>query len=240
LGAGRMKLVNAASGVIAADSSTAALVIDTGANTITNTGRIESLGTGGLMIESAVNNSGEIIVTGGILTASKAITGAGKVEITGATADFGSSFSEGVAFGSTSLSGVTTGVLELAQSQSYAGTISGFSKTGTTSLDLLDIAFGPKTKATYSGTTTSGVLTITDGTHTAKITFAGNYTGTTFTAASDGHGGTTVVDAAAGGASHARFIAAMAGFGAKSAVAADFNADTGRIQAPILTAPSRS
>jgi hypothetical protein len=231
LGAGRMKLINRAAGVIAADSAGAALVIDTGSNTITNAGQIESLGKGGLMIESAVNNSGQIIVTGGLLTASQAITGAGAVRISGGTADFASSFSEKVTFGA-------TGVLELAKSQSYAGTISGFSKTGATSLDLLDIAFGAKTKATYVGTTTAGTLTVTDGTHTARIKLSGDYSATTFTAASDGHGGTTVVDTAGASASATRFVAAMAAFGANSPGVAVAGPGALRGPEPMLTAPS--
>ena len=62
------------------------------------------------------------------------------------------------------------------------------------SLDLEDISFGSKTMATYSGTSTSGVLTVADGSHVAKITLEGDYLASTFTVSSDGHGGTTVVD----------------------------------------------
>jgi hypothetical protein len=38
------------------------------------------------------------------------------------------------------------------------------------------------------------VLTVTDGTHTANITLAGNFSNSTFTPSGDGHGGTTIVD----------------------------------------------
>jgi len=117
----------------------------------------------------------------------------------------------------------TTGTLELANSQAYTGDVTGFSLTGATALDLNDIDFiNGTTKATYSGTPTSGTLTVTDGTHTAHITLEGNYTSSTFTVASDGHGGTKVVDpskAPAGGApsragSIQPLIAAMASVGA--------------------------
>ena len=133
-----------------------------------------------------------------------AVSGASVVEIRAATADFTSTFTQSVVFGA-------TGVLELADSQAYAGTITGFSKTGATSLDLADIAFGTGTKASYSGTTASGVLTVTDGTHTAKFKLAGNYTTSTFSVSSDGHGGTTVLDPTKATSTHA-FIAAMASF----------------------------
>ncbi|HEY2177568.1 MAG TPA: hypothetical protein VGH15_03225, partial [Caulobacteraceae bacterium] len=102
-------------------------------------------------------------------------------------------FTENVAFTS------TTGTLELAKSVSYTGQVSGLSTAGTSNLDLLDIAFiNGTTKATYSGTTTSGTLTVTDGTHTAHIHLVGNYTASTFTVATDGHGGTIVKDPRAG------------------------------------------
>ena len=83
------------------------------------------------------------------------------------------------------------------------------------------------TKATYSGTTSSGTLTVTDGTHTAHIKLTGDYTASTFVAAGDGHGGTLIHDPTKLGPtigplsrwtdpSHG-FIAAMSGFGAASA-----------------------
>ena len=112
----------------------------------------------------------------------------------------------------------TTGVLELAQSKTYTATITGFSASGGTSLDLGDIGFVGSTEATFSGTRNSGVLTVTDGTNTAHIRLKGDYTHSTFVASGDGHGGTVVVDSTArDGAvapSSARFIEAMAGLGA--------------------------
>ena len=101
------------------------------------------------------------------------------------------------------------------------GQIRDFSKTGATALDLLDIAFGGSTTASFSGTATSGTLTVTDGTHTAKITLEGNYTTSAFTTSSDGHGGTKIVDPTTSTQSHVAntapllaFIDAMAGMGA--------------------------
>ncbi|WP_291736527.1 hypothetical protein, partial [Bradyrhizobium sp.] len=47
---------------------------------------------------------------------------------------------------------------------------------------------------TFSGNTTRGTLTVTDGTVTASVALLGNYMASTFTASSDGHGGTLVVD----------------------------------------------
>jgi hypothetical protein len=72
--------------------------------------------------------------------------------------------------------------------------VSGFSLTGGTSLDLRDIAFVGSGEATFSGTASQGVLTVTDGTHTAHITLIGNYTASSFVASSDGQGGVSIVD----------------------------------------------
>jgi hypothetical protein len=126
----------------------------------------------------------------------------------GGVADFAGAFSQNVAFTAGG------GTLELANSQGFAGVISGFSKTGGTSLDLGDIGFvSGTTKATYSGTKTSGILTVTDGTHTAKLHLTGNYLASTWTLTSDGHGGTTVTDPTPQtAAAPTALLSAMAGF----------------------------
>ena len=100
--------------------------------------------------------------------------------------------------------------------QGYTGTISGFSLTGGTSLDLRDIGFVSPTEAVFSGTASGGTLTVSDGTHTARITLAGDYTGSTFTASSDSHGGVIIVDPPATASAH-DFVAAMAGLNASAA-----------------------
>jgi len=183
-----------------------------------------------------VDNTGWLYARGGVLTLKGAITGAGHGYINGGTLDAASTFTENVIFNG------TTGTLELAHSQAYTGTLTGFSTTGTTSLDLGDITFGASTKAAYSGTTASGVLTITDGIHTATIKLSGNYTASTFTVASDGHGGTTVVDPASapGRSSPPAFIAAMASFGAIGAGPVSAGAEASRVQQPALATPGSS
>jgi len=186
----------------------------TGAATLLTGQTLASAGM--LTATTAMANAGMIETLEGTLIVSGAVTGKGSATINGGTLDFASSFNQAVTF--------ATGTLELAQSQTYTATITGFSKTANTSLDLGDIGFVSSTEATYSGTKTGGVLTVTDGTHTARINLKGNYLGSTFVAASDGHGGTDVVDpkAKAGvgpaqmGSAHV-FIAAMAGVGGSAA-----------------------
>jgi len=45
-----------------------------------------------------------------------------------------------------------------------------------------------------AGNNLSGTLMITDGSHTAHLTLLGNYSPTQFTSATDGHGGTVILD----------------------------------------------
>ena len=180
--------------------------------TVTNAGLIEADG-GSLTIKGAVNNTGVLAAGGGTLTVNGAVTGRARRRSTAGRSIWPPASPR------TSPSSGTTGVLELAQSQTYTKTITGFSKTGGTFLDLDDIAFVGAGEATYSGTKTGGVLTVTDGTHTAHINLKGDYRTSTFVAASDGHGGTIVHDPASPAAlppwivpgAGQRFIAAMAG-----------------------------
>ena len=93
------------------------------------------------------------------------------------------------------------------------------------------------------GARSGGVLTVTDGTHTANITLKGDYRGVTFVASKDGHGGTEVVvrKADAFVAPVDAFISAMAGLGSPGgqAIHADV-AGPGRehLLAPARAAPS--
>ena len=180
---------------------------------------------GTLAIAGAVTNTGTLAAAGGTLVVAGAVTGGGSATLAGGALDFEAAFTEDVAFTGKS------GMLELARSQAYAGTVSGFSKSGGTSLDLDDIAFSKATTAKYSGTKSGGTLTVTDGTHTAHIKLKGDYTQSTFVVASDGNGGTIVHDPA-------RFVAAVAGFGAGGGTdLVASRAEPWREGPPLLSAP---
>jgi hypothetical protein len=184
LGGGELTLAVQSTGTVAAIGSQG-LVVDTGANTIENAGLMEAIGAGGLSIDSAIQNDGKLAAINGVVTVTGAVSGAGSALIKGSgTLVFGSTFNENVAFAGAG------GQLVLSDSQDYAGTVSGFSKTGATSLDLRDIGFVSSSEASWSG----GVLTVTDGTHTAHIKLAGNYARSTFTTSGDGHNGVIVTD----------------------------------------------
>ena len=92
-----------------------------------------------------------------------------------------------------------TGSLILDKSSAFDGQITGLTGNGSVSgsdqIDLKDIGFGAGTTVAYTGTSTGGVLTVSDAQHhTANIELDGNYTGSTFSLSSDGSGGTIVID----------------------------------------------
>jgi autotransporter passenger strand-loop-strand repeat protein len=86
------------------------------------------------------------------------------------------------------------GTLQLNASVTFTGTISGFGLPD--QLDLRDIYFGANTTKSYfdAPSHTSGTLNVSDGVHTAHITFVGSYVLAKFTLSSDGFGGTLVTD----------------------------------------------
>ncbi|WP_342711236.1 hypothetical protein AAFG13_04430 [Bradyrhizobium sp. B124] len=86
----------------------------------------------------------------------------------------------------------STGTLKLDNSASFAGTVAGM--TGSDAIDFANINFANVHTPSFSGDSTHGTLTVTDGTVTASIVLLGNYMASTFTTSSDGHGGTLVVD----------------------------------------------
>ena len=86
----------------------------------------------------------------------------------------------------------STGTLKLDNSASFAGTVAGM--TGSDAIDFANINFANVQTPSFSGDSSHGTLTVTDGTVTASIALLGNYMASTFTTSSDGHGGTLVVD----------------------------------------------
>jgi hypothetical protein len=184
-------------------------------------------------IKNAVVNTGKFEVTSGTLTVAGAVSGAGKVYIAAGTADFQAGFNQTVAFIGTS------GELELADSQDYAGEIGGFSLTGGTSLDLGDIGFtSGVTTANFveNGNGAFGTLTVTDGTHTANIRLVGDFASSTFTTKSDGHGGTIVTDPAKSTAAVRSFVDAMAGFAPGAGPGTASPVEAGWSPQPLLAA----
>jgi len=106
---------------------------------------------------------------------------------TGATLELASAYSGTVSFAG------ATGTLIIDHSSDFSGTITGQLGIGNL-IDLKDITAGGNATISYSGNNSPGTLTVSDGTHTANIALDGIYSLANFTASSDGHGGTFVVD----------------------------------------------
>jgi len=149
-----------------------ALIIDTGSNPFDNTGTIETDGSS-LLIKSPVIGGGNAVIAGGTL-------------------EFFGASDNNVSFIGTGL-----GILALDQSQNFTGHISGFNSQD--KIDLGDIGYSSGTTLDYAANATDsgGVLTLSDGTHTADLALIGNYTSSSFELSSDGHGGTELLTASA-------------------------------------------
>ena len=240
-GENSMVLINQAFGVIDGTSASLPLTLDTGDDVILNAGLIESTNgnTGGVVIDSPVDNRGGTLEAdaGGSLSLQQSVTTDGSVIIKGGEVYFAApNINCAVNF-----IGVG-GELGLVNSQTFVGKVAGFSAGGGTTFDLRDVGFVSATEATYvdNGSATGGVLTVTDGTHTAHITLVGNYTGSTWTASGDGDVGVIVATKSAGASAptHAHFLSVMASLGATPAGPVQAVADNHAAGHAILAAPA--
>ncbi|WP_249140371.1 beta strand repeat-containing protein [Bradyrhizobium manausense] len=185
LGKGTMILVN--QGTIIA-TGTNVLEIDTGGNTVVNSGTLEAAGSGGLVIDSNVDNSGLLWAHGANITLNGSVSGGGTALVDGvATIEFGAASSANVA-----LDAAATGTIVLHDSFDFSGVVSGFD--GDDHLDLLDMAFGAGTSASYVANQagTGGTLSVTDGVHIANITLLGQYDPAGFQTEADKNTGTLI------------------------------------------------
>lgn len=126
----------------------------------------------------------------GTLTAWQQFTVTDPVTVaTDATVELASAFVGPVTFAG------PTGTLQVDQSESFTGAIAGFGDQD--QIDLADIGFGATSMLGYLATNqdTGGTLTVTDGSHAAKLALLGQYMASSFVEFSDGHGGTVVTTA---------------------------------------------
>ncbi|GLO50690.1 adhesin [Pseudomonas putida] len=190
LGAGQMMLVNS-SQILA--SGVNALVIDTGSSAVINTGVLQANGSGGLVIESALINSGSLWANDGNITVHADASGAGRATISGsAILEFGAASDQHVTFDSGA-----AGTLKLEKSTAFSGSVSGFAAGD--KLDFGDVAFGANTQITYAAndTGTGGMLTLSDGAHLTHVAMNGQYAAAGLQANAEGSGSELAYDAAA-------------------------------------------
>jgi 20S proteasome alpha/beta subunit len=133
------------------------------------------------------------VPAGAHLVLTDATAGASATIGAGATLELVGAESGAVTFGG------PTGTLVLDHASTFTGQIFNLtgngSPSGSDQIDLKDIAFGPGTTVSYAGTSSGGLLTVSDDqNHTASISLAGNYTASTFSLSADGSGGTVVID----------------------------------------------
>jgi len=104
-----------------------------------------------------------------------------------ATLEFGAASTAKV-----TLDAAATGTIVLHDSFDFSGVVSGFN--GDDHLDLLDVAFGAGTTASYVANQagTGGTLSVTDGVHTANITLLGQYDPAGFQTEADKNTGTLI------------------------------------------------
>jgi hypothetical protein len=146
---------------------------------------------GGFDFVAAGTASGTI-VSGGVAFFASGATISGAT-ISGGTLEIAS----GAIIGSGAITFSSGGELELSDSHDFHGLVAGF--TVPDSIDLVDIPFvsGVTTSGwtqLTSGATASGILTVTEGGHTANITLLGQYVAGNFHIQTDNNGGTLVTD----------------------------------------------
>ena len=76
------------------------------------------------------------------------------------------------------------GQLGLSDAGAFAATIQNFAGA-----DIIDLLGASVTGLSYSGSASSGALTVTTGSGTDTLKFSGDYTTASFTTMSDGNGG---------------------------------------------------
>jgi autotransporter passenger strand-loop-strand repeat protein len=147
--------------------------------TVVSSGGQEVISSGGTAIGTVIESGGlELVRSGGIV--SGATIAGGRLEI-----------ESGGAVASSTITFAGSGSLVL-DSTTFRGKIAGFDSLAET-IDLTTVSFASATLG-YTGNTLSGTLTVTDGTHTARLAMLGSYVAANFHLADDTHGGTLVFD----------------------------------------------
>ena len=161
LGNGELSLTNA--GLINA-TGTHALEIDTGTNTVLNSGTLEASGSGGLTVASSILNSGVLWANGAAITVQGEVSGNGTAAIDGnGVLDFEASSTANVVFNPDA-----AGTLKLGDSFHFNGTISGFQ--GSDIIDLADMGSAAASISYHENAAgTGGTLAVSNGAQTVEL-----------------------------------------------------------------------
>ncbi len=182
LGGGQMSLDN--HGTIIADGANA-LIIDTGSNEVVNSGILEATGTGGLVINSAVSNSGLLWAHGGNIIANRVVSDGFVLIDEAGNIEFASASSANVSFGDAAPGSVN--ILRLSDANEFTGSVAGWNTDDELEITNID---ANRAAINYIANSegTGGILSLTDGTNTANITLIGQYAVDGFQLASNGVG----------------------------------------------------
>ena len=163
------------------------LTIDTGSNSVINSGVLEASGSGGMVVASSVANSGVLWANGATLAVEGEVSGNGTAKIDGTgTLDFEASSTANVVFGSGA-----AGTLKLGNSFHFNGTISGFA--GSDTIDLANLGSATASISYHENAAgTGGTLAISDGVQTVELSLLGNYSADNFSIVPDLAKGTLV------------------------------------------------
>jgi hypothetical protein len=165
---------------------------------VINAGHLEkTAGSGQSEVAVGVDNNGSISVDSGTLYLRRIVVGAGVLDVGGgATLELGGP----VAADQTVKFKSGGGTLEIDHLSGFHGAVGAFGAGDT--IDLRGLTFAGGETVGYSGSTTSGVLTVTSGTQTAKVALLGQYAAANFVTSSDGQGGTDITFAPTPGDVH--------------------------------------
>jgi hypothetical protein len=148
-------------------------------------------GSGDSQIFAVFTNNGKVIVDTGMIEFVARVSGTGSFTIEpGTVLQFDASVAKG---SSVDFATRTGGQLTLFDSPGFAATIRGFGGANADKIDLRDINFNSGSFH-MSFNAAKDILTVTDGSHTAKLQFFGKYAIGNFHASFDGANGTLIVD----------------------------------------------
>jgi autotransporter passenger strand-loop-strand repeat protein len=182
-------------------------VYGSASGTTVNVGGVEYIRVGGVASGTILNGAEQAVLSGGKAVGTTVLGGGYEVvssggSIAGGTIGGGTlEIMSGATANAATIGFSSSGTLKLDNSQAFTSAsplmISGFggpSHTDPDRIDLANIAYATAQLVGYSGSTQSGMLTITDGIHTANLLLFGQYTAASFHLSKDGGTGTIVTD----------------------------------------------
>ena len=221
IGAGNaLYVTNESAGVIDATLA-GGITINLGGVQMINAGTLEATGSN-LSVTNSVFNTGTIVANGGNVTIGGNVNGTGGEQLYGTSNLEIASSVGGAAAQTVTFESGSSGTFKIDQAQNFNGTVAGLATNGSvvSAIDLANLSYSTAS-LTYAGTTSSGVLTVTDGTIVSTIKLTGDYVQSNFGLAADtgGHtlvtyNGTGMAAIPAGGSGSVdRMVAAMAAMG---------------------------